>query len=123
RVGSGAGVRVAAARAGSRRSMAARRPPDARAPFGRSAAAVMAVIAPLLTSACRAPERATEPRVASHDRELSATQAAYLAQLAEAAGAHPNDFVKRKASGRAQMRVTLSGVLSLQGRGGRGPAA
>lgn len=99
--------------------MAIRRPTDARAPFGRSVAAVMAVIAPLLTSACRAPERATEPRVASHDRELSATQAAYLAQLAEAADAHPNDFVKQKASGLAHMRFTLSGVLSLQGRAER----
>jgi tetratricopeptide (TPR) repeat protein len=53
------------------------------------------------------------------DLELTDTQADYLEQLAVDADGHPNDFDKRKASGMAHMRFTLSGVLSLRDRAER----
>ena len=73
----------------------------------------------LLLAACRAPApTAARPVDASlrRDLELSSAQAEYLAQLAAAADATPNDARSRKASGLAHMRFALAGAFSLRDR-------
>lgn len=50
------------------------------------------------------------------DLDLSAEQEAYLAELAAAADAKPNDFAARRASGFAHMEFALAGVLRLRDR-------
>lgn len=50
------------------------------------------------------------------DLDLGDEQAAYLAKLAAAADANPDDFQARKASGLAHMSFTLAGVLRLRDR-------
>jgi hypothetical protein len=53
------------------------------------------------------------------DLDLSAEQEAYLAELAAAADARPDDFAARRASGLAHMQFTLAGVLRLRDRAER----
>ena len=60
------------------------------------------------------PERHTR-----RDLDLSAEQEAYLAELAAAADARPNDFAALRASGFAHMEFTLAGVLRLRDRAER----
>jgi hypothetical protein len=50
------------------------------------------------------------------DLDLSAEQETYLAELARAADARPDDFAARRASGLAHMEFTLAGVLRLRDR-------
>lgn len=50
------------------------------------------------------------------DLELNPEQERYLAELAAAADAEPDDFAARKASGLAHMNFTLAGVLRLRDR-------
>jgi hypothetical protein len=50
------------------------------------------------------------------DLELSAEQETYLAELARAADAQPDDFTALRASGLAHMEFTLAGVLHLRDR-------
>jgi hypothetical protein len=50
------------------------------------------------------------------DLDLSAEQEAYLAELAQAADARPDDFAALRASGLAHMEFTLAGVLRLRDR-------
>jgi hypothetical protein len=57
------------------------------------------------------PERHTR-----RDLDLSAEQEAWLAELAAAADAKPNDFAALRASGFAHMEFTLAGVLRLRDR-------
>ena len=76
------------------------------------------MIAALLLGGCpREPSPPRPPPTAlRRDLELTDAQADYLGTLAAEADAHPRDFAKRKASGMAHMRFTLSGVLSLRDR-------
>ncbi len=76
-------------------------------------------VAALMLLGCRAsPESVRRPPEQSLRRDLALTdeQAAYLARLAAAADAAPDDAAARKASGLAHMRFTLSGVVSLRER-------
>jgi hypothetical protein len=74
----------------------------------------------VLLGACREPAPPRPPPTAlRRDLELTETQASYLERLAADADAHPKDYDKRKASGMAHMRFTLSGVLSLRDRAER----
>ncbi len=76
------------------------------------------IAALLLVSGCpREPSPPRPPPTAlRRDLELTPKQESWLASLAREADAHPHDFAKRKASGMAHMRFTLSGVLSLRDR-------
>lgn len=53
------------------------------------------------------------------DLDLSAEQETYLAELAAAADARPDDFAALRASGLAHMEFTLAGVLRLRDRAER----
>lgn len=76
----------------------------------------VAVLLPTLLG-CRAPEPTSSVREElSSDRELTAAQTRYLAELADIADRAPHDRAALKASGMAHLRFTLSGVLSLQAR-------
>lgn len=79
----------------------------------RAFAGLLAIV--LAAAGCR-PDPAPESPALRRDLELMQPQEAYLARLASAADASPNDFIRRKESGMAHMRFTLSGVLSLRDR-------
>ncbi len=64
------------------------------------------------------PARAPDPTL-RRDLALTPTQARYLAELAAAADAAPEDGAALRASGIAHMQFTLSGVLSLRDRAER----
>lgn len=68
------------------------------------------------SSACRPAQPPPESPALRRDLELTASQQAYLGRLTALADGAPRDFERRKTSGMAHMRFTLSGVLSLRDR-------